>query len=148
MNWRLQPGWVIINIQCTYCSGDVVTNKIDLESKQSNEILIYNYTKLNSVFVCTLEWPHSHFKELTFDFCSGFDIWNAQKRDLPSPRLSFQATRAAITQHCTDLGNLLGKENDVALIIDGHTLKYALSFEVRRSFLDLALSCKAVICCR
>lgn len=60
----------------------------------------------------------------------------------------FQATRAAITQHCTDLGNLLGKENDVALIIDGHTLKYALSFEVRRSFLDLALSCKAVICCR
>jgi hypothetical protein len=43
---------------------------------------------------------------------------------------------------------LLGKENDVALIIDGHTLKYALSFEVRRSFLDLALSCKAVICCR
>ncbi|KAL6067283.1 hypothetical protein STEG23_006121, partial [Scotinomys teguina] len=58
-----------------------------------------------------------------------------------------QATRAAITQHCTDLGNLLGKENDVALIIDGHTLKYALSFEVRRSFLDLALSCKAVICC-
>ncbi|XP_042840947.1 phospholipid-transporting ATPase IB isoform X3 [Panthera tigris] len=59
-----------------------------------------------------------------------------------------QATRAAITQHCTDLGNLLGKENDVALIIDGHTLKYALSFEVRRSFLDLALSCKAVICCR
>uniref|UniRef100_UPI000E55981C phospholipid-transporting ATPase IB n=1 Tax=Urocitellus parryii TaxID=9999 RepID=UPI000E55981C len=58
------------------------------------------------------------------------------------------ATRAAITQHCTDLGDLLGKENDVALIIDGHTLKYALSFEVRRSFLDLALSCKAVICCR
>ncbi|EGW04628.1 putative phospholipid-transporting ATPase IB [Cricetulus griseus] len=59
-----------------------------------------------------------------------------------------KATRAAITQHCTDLGNLLGKENDIALIIDGHTLKYALSFEVRRSFLDLALSCKAVICCR
>ncbi|KAL4838348.1 hypothetical protein H8958_010196, partial [Nasalis larvatus] len=61
---------------------------------------------------------------------------------------SLDATRAAITQHCTDLGSLLGKENDVALIIDGHTLKYALSFEVRRSFLDLALSCKAVICCR
>nr|KAF6367647.1 ATPase phospholipid transporting 8A2 [Myotis myotis] len=61
---------------------------------------------------------------------------------------SLDATRAAITQHCTDLGNSLGKENDIALIIDGHTLKYALSFEVRRSFLDLALSCKAVICCR
>uniref|UniRef100_A0A4W3HRR3 Phospholipid-transporting ATPase n=1 Tax=Callorhinchus milii TaxID=7868 RepID=A0A4W3HRR3_CALMI len=58
------------------------------------------------------------------------------------------ATRATITRHCIDLGECLNKENDVALIVDGHTLKYALSFEVRQSFLDLALSCKAVICCR
>uniref|UniRef100_A0A672UM76 Phospholipid-transporting ATPase n=1 Tax=Strigops habroptila TaxID=2489341 RepID=A0A672UM76_STRHB len=61
---------------------------------------------------------------------------------------SLDATRASLTQHCTSLGESLGKENDIALIIDGHTLKYALSFEVRQSFLDLALSCKAVICCR
>uniref|UniRef100_A0A8C3D3E6 Phospholipid-transporting ATPase n=1 Tax=Cairina moschata TaxID=8855 RepID=A0A8C3D3E6_CAIMO len=59
-----------------------------------------------------------------------------------------KATRASLTQHCTSLGESLGKENDIALIIDGHTLKYALSFEIRQSFLDLALSCKAVICCR
>uniref|UniRef100_A0A7N4P2S9 Phospholipid-transporting ATPase n=1 Tax=Sarcophilus harrisii TaxID=9305 RepID=A0A7N4P2S9_SARHA len=61
---------------------------------------------------------------------------------------SLDATRDALTQHCTCLGSSLGKENDIALIIDGHTLKYALSFEVRQIFLDLALSCKAVICCR
>uniref|UniRef100_A0A493TFQ9 Phospholipid-transporting ATPase n=1 Tax=Anas platyrhynchos platyrhynchos TaxID=8840 RepID=A0A493TFQ9_ANAPP len=61
---------------------------------------------------------------------------------------SLDATRASLTQHCTSLGESLGKENDIALIIDGHTLKYALSFEIRQSFLDLALSCKAVICCR
>uniref|UniRef100_A0A8C2SNW5 Phospholipid-transporting ATPase n=1 Tax=Coturnix japonica TaxID=93934 RepID=A0A8C2SNW5_COTJA len=61
---------------------------------------------------------------------------------------SLDATRASLTQHCNSLGDSLGKENDIALIIDGHTLKYALSFEVRQSFLDLALSCKAVICCR
>uniref|UniRef100_A0A8B9VUS9 Phospholipid-transporting ATPase n=1 Tax=Anas zonorhyncha TaxID=75864 RepID=A0A8B9VUS9_9AVES len=60
--------------------------------------------------------------------------------------LILQATRASLTQHCTSLGESLGKENDIALIIDGHTLKYALSFEIRQSFLDLALSCKAVIC--
>uniref|UniRef100_A0A674JFM8 Phospholipid-transporting ATPase n=1 Tax=Terrapene triunguis TaxID=2587831 RepID=A0A674JFM8_9SAUR len=58
------------------------------------------------------------------------------------------ATRATLTHHCTNLGDSLGKENDIALIIDGQTLKYALSFEVRQCFLDLALSCKAVICCR
>lgn len=46
------------------------------------------------------------------------------------------------------LGDALYKENDFALIIDGKTLKYALTFGVRQYFLDLALSCKAVICCR
>ncbi|KAK6486294.1 phospholipid-transporting ATPase IB-like [Huso huso] len=61
---------------------------------------------------------------------------------------SLDATRATLSQHCASLGESLGKENEVALIIDGETLKYALSFEVRQSFLDLALSCKAVICCR
>ncbi|XP_072332990.1 phospholipid-transporting ATPase IB isoform X1 [Scyliorhinus torazame] len=61
---------------------------------------------------------------------------------------SLDATRETLTHHCEDLGESLNKENDLALVIDGHTLKYALSFEVRRSFLDLALSCKAVICCR
>uniref|UniRef100_A0A671RP51 Phospholipid-transporting ATPase n=1 Tax=Sinocyclocheilus anshuiensis TaxID=1608454 RepID=A0A671RP51_9TELE len=62
--------------------------------------------------------------------------------------LLFNATRATLTAHCSSLGDCLRKENELALIIDGQTLKYALSFEVRQAFLDLALSCKAVICCR
>uniref|UniRef100_A0A673YQ83 Phospholipid-transporting ATPase n=1 Tax=Salmo trutta TaxID=8032 RepID=A0A673YQ83_SALTR len=66
----------------------------------------------------------------------------------PSFSCPHQATRATLTAHCTSLGDSLGKENELALIIDGQTLKYALSFELRQAFLDLALSCKAVICCR
>uniref|UniRef100_A0A8D2KEU2 Phospholipid-transporting ATPase n=1 Tax=Urocitellus parryii TaxID=9999 RepID=A0A8D2KEU2_UROPR len=54
----------------------------------------------------------------------------------------------SINHNCGDLGNLLGKENDLALIIDGETLKYALRFEIQKKFLDLALSCRAVLCCR
>ncbi|XP_043917453.1 phospholipid-transporting ATPase IA isoform X2 [Protopterus annectens] len=61
---------------------------------------------------------------------------------------NLDATREALSHHCTTLGDTLRKENDYALIIDGKTLKYALTFGVRQSFLDLALSCKAVICCR
>ncbi|XP_031138069.1 phospholipid-transporting ATPase IB isoform X2 [Sander lucioperca] len=61
---------------------------------------------------------------------------------------SLDATRATLTAHCSSLGDSLKKENELALIIDGQTLKYALSFELRQAFLDLALSCKAVICCR
>ncbi|ESP01821.1 hypothetical protein LOTGIDRAFT_225116 [Lottia gigantea] len=65
-----------------------------------------------------------------------------------------------INEHCLDttretllarkgqFGDALGKENDAALVIDGQTLKYALLCDCRKDFLDIALSCKAVICCR
>ncbi|CAM5109019.1 unnamed protein product [Eretmochelys imbricata] len=61
---------------------------------------------------------------------------------------SLDGTREILSHHCSILGDALRKENDFALIIDGKTLKYALTFGVRQYFLDLALSCKAVICCR
>ncbi|XP_041703179.1 probable phospholipid-transporting ATPase IA [Coregonus clupeaformis] len=61
---------------------------------------------------------------------------------------TLEGTRVALRHHCGMLGEALHRENDVALVMDGETLKYALSFEVRQYFLDLALSCKAVICCR
>ena len=47
-----------------------------------------------------------------------------------------------------DNGQSLSKENDAAVIIDGKTLKYALSCDLRRDFLDLCTSCRSVICCR
>ncbi|XP_032170600.1 E3 ubiquitin-protein ligase RNF6 isoform X2 [Mustela erminea] len=61
---------------------------------------------------------------------------------------SLEATQQAITRHCEALGTQLSKENDLALIIDGETLKYVLHSEIKRSFLNLALSCRAVLCCR
>ncbi|XP_029021387.1 probable phospholipid-transporting ATPase IA isoform X3 [Betta splendens] len=61
---------------------------------------------------------------------------------------TLDATRETLSHHCGMLGDAIYKENDFALIIDGKTLKYALTFGVRQYFLDLALSCKAVICCR
>ncbi|XP_044154614.1 phospholipid-transporting ATPase IA isoform X1 [Bufo gargarizans] len=61
---------------------------------------------------------------------------------------SLDTTREILSHHCSNLGDSLRKENDFALIIDGKSLKYALTFGVRQYFLDLALSCKAVICCR
>uniref|UniRef100_A0A6I8SAM4 Phospholipid-transporting ATPase n=1 Tax=Xenopus tropicalis TaxID=8364 RepID=A0A6I8SAM4_XENTR len=61
---------------------------------------------------------------------------------------SLDTTREVLSHHCSTLGDALRKENDFALIIDGKSLKYALTFGVRQYFLDLALSCKAVICCR
>ncbi|KAH9073065.1 calcium transporting ATPase [Lactarius deliciosus] len=41
-----------------------------------------------------------------------------------------------------------GELEDLALIIDGKSLTFALEKEVSKLFLELAIMCKAVICCR
>ncbi|XP_048517503.1 probable phospholipid-transporting ATPase IA isoform X3 [Dendroctonus ponderosae] len=56
--------------------------------------------------------------------------------------------REAILRHCDELGENLEKPNEIALIIDGKTLKYALTCELRTEFLRLCVSCKVVVCCR
>ncbi|CAG9857925.1 unnamed protein product [Phyllotreta striolata] len=61
---------------------------------------------------------------------------------------SLDATRESILKNCEDIGENLGRQNEIALIIDGKTLTYALSCELRNDFLKLCTSCKAVICCR
>ncbi|XP_064637664.1 probable phospholipid-transporting ATPase IA isoform X4 [Lineus longissimus] len=61
---------------------------------------------------------------------------------------SLDSTRETLRSRVNEFGDQLKKENEVALIIDGHTLKYALACDCRHDFLDIALSCKAVICCR
>ncbi|XP_062560434.1 probable phospholipid-transporting ATPase IA isoform X3 [Armigeres subalbatus] len=61
---------------------------------------------------------------------------------------SLDSTRNCLQRHIAEFGDQLRKENNVALIVDGKTLKYALSCDLRTDFLDLCISCKAVICCR
>ncbi|CAL1711189.1 unnamed protein product [Somion occarium] len=41
-----------------------------------------------------------------------------------------------------------GELEDLALIIDGKSLTFALEKEMSKTFLELAIMCKAVICCR
>src|SRR5690242_15865212 len=42
-----------------------------------------------------------------------------------------------------------GEQNEsLALIIDGRTLDFALEKDLEKTFLELACTCKAVICCR
>uniref|UniRef100_A0A8C4JQD3 Phospholipid-transporting ATPase n=1 Tax=Dromaius novaehollandiae TaxID=8790 RepID=A0A8C4JQD3_DRONO len=114
-------------------------NKIIYQASSPDEgALVKGAKRLGYVF--TGRTPHSVIVDAVSSRCA----WHSGCQ----PHAVCPATRAALTQHCNNLGDSLGKENDIALIIDGHTLKYALSFEVRQSFLDLALSCKAVICCR
>jgi len=53
-----------------------------------------------------------------------------------------------LEEHVKNFGPSLRKENLASLVIDGQTLKYALDPLCRQNFLDLAISCKTVICCR
>ncbi|KZS88835.1 calcium transporting ATPase [Sistotremastrum niveocremeum HHB9708] len=41
-----------------------------------------------------------------------------------------------------------GELEDLALVIDGKSLTFALEKEISKTFLELAIMCKAVICCR
>ncbi|KIY53948.1 calcium transporting ATPase [Fistulina hepatica ATCC 64428] len=41
-----------------------------------------------------------------------------------------------------------GELEDLALVIDGKSLAFALEKEVSKAFLELAIMCKAVVCCR
>ncbi|CAG2109753.1 unnamed protein product [Medioppia subpectinata] len=41
-----------------------------------------------------------------------------------------------------------GNQPEVALIVDGKTLNFAMTSELSQMFMEIALKCKAVICCR
>ncbi|KAF2634031.1 phospholipid-transporting ATPase-like protein [Massarina eburnea CBS 473.64] len=61
------------------------------------------------------------------------------------------ATRDNIQKklHAVNSQGVGGAEQDVlALVIDGKSLTYALERDLEKQFLDLAVKCKAVICCR
>nr|CAH8848752.1 unnamed protein product [Trichobilharzia regenti] len=61
---------------------------------------------------------------------------------------SLDQTREQLVNLIEDFGDRIRMENDFALVVDGQTLEYALLCECRDQFLDVALSCKSVICCR
>ncbi|CAB3259907.1 unnamed protein product [Arctia plantaginis] len=61
---------------------------------------------------------------------------------------SLDGTREAISRHAAEFGENLGKQNEVALVIDGKTLTYAMGCDLKKDFLELCISCKVVVCCR
>ncbi|XP_023030774.2 probable phospholipid-transporting ATPase IA isoform X3 [Drosophila willistoni] len=61
---------------------------------------------------------------------------------------SLDATRDVIHRHYGEFKDSTAKDANVALVIDGKTLKYALSCDLRGDFQELCLICRVVICCR
>ncbi|TEB37429.1 calcium transporting ATPase [Coprinellus micaceus] len=61
-----------------------------------------------------------------------------------------QDTSDFITKRLSAIKNQrsTGELEDLALIIDGKSLTFALEKELSKSFLELAIMCKAVVCCR
>ncbi|KAI0752977.1 phospholipid-translocating P-type ATPase [Daedaleopsis nitida] len=59
-------------------------------------------------------------------------------------------TQDFITKRLSALKNQrsTGDQEDLALVIDGKSLTFALEKEISKAFLELAILCKAVICCR
>ncbi|KAM3375108.1 putative phospholipid-transporting ATPase 7 [Capsicum galapagoense] len=67
-------------------------------------------------------------------------------------RSSEQAIKENILMQITNASQMIKLEKDphaaFALIIDGKTLTYALAYDMKHHFLNLAVDCASVICCR
>ncbi|KAL6011004.1 putative phospholipid-transporting ATPase 9 [Asimina triloba] len=65
---------------------------------------------------------------------------------------TFQASKASVMNQINNgksgITKSAGSSDAFALIIDGKSLAYALEEDVKNSFLDLAIACASVICCR
>ncbi|KAF8512600.1 Ca-transporting ATPase [Hysterangium stoloniferum] len=63
---------------------------------------------------------------------------------------TFHDTKEFITKRLTAINNQRksGEMEDLALVIDGKSLTFALEKEISKAFLELAMMCKAVVCCR
>lgn len=59
-----------------------------------------------------------------------------------------QCVRDQITRGRAQLTSSSGLSEAFALIIDGKSLSYALEDSMKASFLELAICCASVICCR
>ena len=44
--------------------------------------------------------------------------------------------------------NMVGQANEMTLVLDGKSLYYTVLPDLRKDFIDLCTSCKAVVCCR
>lgn len=62
-------------------------------------------------------------------------------------KLNINEKLEAISEHQYDI-DASALDSSLALIIDGHSLGFALEADVEDSFLALATRCKAVVCCR
>ncbi|KAG8839620.1 hypothetical protein FS842_002022 [Serendipita sp. 407] len=63
---------------------------------------------------------------------------------------SAQATEELLTKRLAAIKSQrnTGEQEDIALIIDGKSLTFALEKSISKTFLEIAILCKAVICCR
>lgn len=62
---------------------------------------------------------------------------------------SLDKTRDTLRRYASEFGVRLRKDNLLlAFVIDGETLKHALTYSCREDLVDILVSCKAVICCR
>lgn len=62
-------------------------------------------------------------------------------------RDTYESTQSLIAEYLDQIGT--GGDSEVlALVIDGKSLEFALDRNLEKQFLDLAVQCKAVICCR
>ncbi|CAM8896960.1 unnamed protein product [Rhodiola kirilowii] len=105
-------------------------------------------TAINIGFACSL--LRQGMKQICITTLTEIKSQDAKKDVLVL--VTDQAVKENITMQITNATRMIKLEKDphaaFALIIDGKTLSHALEGDIKHQFLDLAVNCASVICCR
>ncbi|KAJ3021203.1 UNVERIFIED_CONTAM: hypothetical protein HDU68_009759, partial [Siphonaria sp. JEL0065] len=88
---------------------------------------------------------HTGFGSSVWNFIENTGEWLSKSKSMQNVMTKLKGAKDG--KKYIDKDKVLDVE-PFALIIDGHTLKYALEPDVKLIFLELACLCKAVVCCR
>lgn len=116
-----------------YCSvGETREQRRYSQGKNASLVLMILKLSLSLLYLCRIQTCFN----LIFHFSYGFAI--------------IQASLENVTRQITEGKKRISSASSesFALIIDGKSLTYALDDGVKKLFLELAITCGSVICCR
>nr|GMC59364.1 probable phospholipid-transporting ATPase 8 [Ipomoea batatas] len=99
-------------------------------------------TAINIGYACSLLRPRMELIKITLDSLHASSMETQDQKD----KEASTSVRAQVTKGIDQIKS--GSSGSFGLIIDGNALSFALRDDLKKSFLDLALQCASVICCR
>lgn len=104
-------------------------------------------TAINIGYACSLLRPDMRQIIITLDSQDILDLENRGNKETIA-KASHDSITKQIREGMSQVSSSRGTTASFGLIIDGKSLSFALDKKLEKSFLELAINCASVICCR